>query len=425
MIDNQPFFSICVPTRNRSETLYYCLKTLLHQDFESYEIIISDNCDEEESKKTSNIVKELNSPKLYYYKLERVLSMADNYEFALSKTNGKFVLCMGDDDGLIVNSLQYVFDFINKYNADIVKSPVAWYFWLKSTNYPDSLMTLPFPRPVMTVNSRSLLEKVAAFQLGYFNLPMIYYSFISRKIIDSIIAEKGNFFQNCASIDIYSGFVLAYKTKEFFIADKPFMIVGVSSKSNGAAQINNLPNIVSEFDKQHNLMESYKKYQIPLLPQYQTTTFVLLELKKFVSNYNIPNNDLKINTEKVILNFLSQQPIINNISIINFKEYFELYDIYKNDILSIEKDFLDKQVYFPFLSHNDIQLVHGEEIDPKLFGVKNVYDAAVIFRKLIDGTETLIPVEITKKMPPSQRPILFKRVFNRFNRALKVLLNSK
>lgn len=425
MTDSDCFFSICVPTRNRSETLFYCLKSLLHQDFEDYEIIVSDNCDEEESKRTVEIVKEFASAKIKYFKPPSILSMTDNYEYALSKTKGKFVMCLGDDDGLVTNSLQYVFDLINENDASIVKSPVAWYHWIGSAVYPDSLMNLPFPRPLVMVDSKSILQKVAAFELGYFNLPMIYYSFISRELIDNAIEEKGSFFQNSASIDMYSGFILAHKTKHFHLSDKAFVIAGLSSKSNGVANITNQANIVrEEFIKQHNLVEAYNKYAVPILPKYQTTTFVLLELKKFVSNYNIPDNVLKINTEKIILNFLSQQPIINNSSIINFKEYFEVYDIYKKDILSIEKKFLNKQVYFPFLRHNDIQLVHGEDIDPKLFGIKNVYDAAVIFRKLIDGTETLIPVEITKKLPSPLRPNLFKRGFNRFNRALKVLLNK-
>ena len=89
MPDAQCFFSICVPTRNRTETLFHCLKTLLNQSFNFYEIIVTDNSDEEESIKTLKLIEEFKSSKIRYYKTPSILSMTGNYEFALSKTSGK------------------------------------------------------------------------------------------------------------------------------------------------------------------------------------------------------------------------------------------------------------------------------------------------------------------------------------------------
>jgi len=357
--------------------------------------------------------------------------MTDNYEFALSKTKGQFILCMGDDDGLIVDSLQYVYNFIQKYDAEVVKSPVTWYYWPNSISYPESIMNFPFTLPVISIDSKSLLEKVANFELGYFNLPMIYYSFISRKIVDDVVAEKGSFFQNSASMDIYSGFVVAHKTKQFYISDKPFVIVGVSSKSTGAsAFIDQTNNIVKEFNQQHNIFEAYKKHQIPLLPQsYSFPTNLLLELKNFAENYKITDTNLKIGTRKVLLNFLTNQSILNNVETLKFEENFREYDVYIKDIEFIKGNFLQKQLYFPFQNNNDIQLIHGVDIDPNIFGIKNVYDASLIFRKLVDGIESLKPIEISiqkaeaiKPVEAIKKPILIKRAYNRLKRAVNVLL---
>lgn len=428
MSHSSPFFSICVATRNRTETVGSCLKTLLHQNFDSYEIILSDNCDPAESEKTRLIVQELASSKINYYKPDRILSMTENYEFALSKAKGQFILCMGDDDGLIVDSLQYVHDFIKKYDAQVVKSPVPWYYWKNSIDHPNSIMLLPFSRPVTLVDSRSMLEKVASFEMGYYSLPMIYYSFVSKEIIDGVVAEKGNFFQNTASIDMYSGFVIAYKTKQYHITDKPFLISGVSSKSNGATTGSNVSNTVSkEFYAQHNLVEIYDKYNVPLLPQYDLPTFILLEIKKFISNFNVPEDELQLNPKKVILNFLSTQPVVDNASTVKFLDHFKKYPVYKKDVEDIEKKFLGKQLYFPFLGSNDIQLINGGElIDPNLFKIENVYDASVIFRQLIDNKEKLEPLYISiQKQPEDQaqrKPILLKRAVNRLKRAALVLL---
>ena len=418
-----PFFSICVATRNRSETLLYCLKTLLHQNFESYEIIVSDNCDPEESALTKKIIEELASPKIRYFKPDSILSMTGNFEFALSKVTGDFIMCMGDDDGLVVDSLQYVHAFIEKYGAKVVKSPVPLYYWKNSIDFPDSVMFLPFPRPVTTVDSRSMLEKVASFEMGYYSLPMIYYAFVAKEIVEGVIAEQGNFFQNTASIDMYSGFVIAYKTQQYYISDKPFLISGVSSKSTGASAGTNAGDTVSkEFNSQHNLVEIYDKYQVPMLPKYDLPTFIMLEIKKFIANYNIPESELKINPRKVLLNFLSVQPIVDNAEKLKYSDEFNKYPVYQNDIDFIKRKFFGKQLYFPFLGNNDVQLMNGGEIiDPDIFGVKDVYDASVIFKKLIDK-ENLEPLYITIKRQDVQKPILVKRALNRIKRSINVLL---
>src|SRR5579871_1085273 len=184
-MESRPYFSICVPTRNRSETLLYCLKTLLDQDFDSYEIIVSDNSDIEENR-TKEVINQLNSSKIKYFRQHTVLSMTENYEFALSKAYGKFITCLGDDDGLIVNSLSYVKRFIEHYDATVVKCAEPVYWWPGSHVHPQSAMTFPYERPVSKILSKSSLGKVANFELSYFNLPMLYYSFISRDIIDEV-----------------------------------------------------------------------------------------------------------------------------------------------------------------------------------------------------------------------------------------------
>ena len=39
----KPFFSVVIPTRNRASLLRYALQTALDQDFDDYEIVVSDN----------------------------------------------------------------------------------------------------------------------------------------------------------------------------------------------------------------------------------------------------------------------------------------------------------------------------------------------------------------------------------------------
>jgi glycosyltransferase involved in cell wall biosynthesis len=428
-MDSSPFFSICVPTRNRAETLYHCLKTLLHQDFDSYEIIVSDNCDAKESEETYKVVQELNSDKIKYFRQDTVLSMTANYEFALSRTKGKFITCLGDDDGLVVNSLQYVHDFIRTYKATVVKCCEICYWWPGSNLFPNSILSYPLERPVVQVLSKSVLEKVANFEIGYFNLPMLYYSFVSRSIIDEVIKEKGSFFQNSASIDMYSGFTIAHRTDSFFVTDKPFSICGQSNKSNGATVISTYDNKISrEYLAQHSLKEIYNKYQIPFMSQFSMPLFVSLELSKFSDNYKVSRDDLNIQFKNIFIDSLSKSSTINVDSINELVDKFREYLKYEEDIRFVQENFLGKQVYYPKLGNHDTNINKYMEVDPLLFDVHDVYGASLLSKEIMDSKKSRLPLKIpmaTKINPLEQnRRSLATKIGGRLKKVLRVLLHG-
>jgi len=399
MNTDTPFFTICVPTRNRNETLFYCLKTLLDQDFESYEVIVSDNSDDEESKQTLAILEELNDDKIKYHRPTSILSMTDNYEFALSKASGRYIICIGDDDGLVINSLKYVFNFIREHNADVVKCPRIGYGWIGSLWDPNSIMAYPLERPIIQVNSKSMLKKVANFEIRYSDLPMIYYSFIKRDLIDDVVKEKGSFFQNSASIDMYSGFVIAYKTENYFITDKPFVILGSSAKSNGAlGMVNPNHSIVKEYLQKHNMIMYYEKYKIPVFQKLVLSTFVWLEMLKFKENYALDNKAFNINYRNLLVNMVSTNQLFEKSTTLGMAKDFEQYEIYKEDLKRLKDLFIDRNVFYPNFSNEHTEFCQHATIDPRLFGIKDIYGASLICRKLLDSKDTGIPISISEDL---------------------------
>lgn len=430
-INPSVFFSICVPTRNRTATLVHCLKTLIHQDFEDYEILISDNSDEPESLNTLKILQELNSTKIKYFKPERILSMTENFEFILSKAKGKFILFMGDDDGLVINSLNYVFSFINNYDAGVVKCPSITFHWPGSLSFPSSRLSYPLDKPVTEIHSKSIIQKVASFQLAYFNLPMIYYAFVNKKLIDEVIAERGSFFHDSCSVDVYSGFVIAYKTKKYFIADIPFTIAGLSGKSNGeSASKNDKNKITNEFVTSHNIEWQLNQYQIPKLPVIDLDTFVLLELLRFKKKFELSKDVFPINNKNLLVRFISNDAVFNNKTNLGLGEYFKDFDLYKSDIDVLTKIFLHKQIYYPNVGKVDNIMVKHELIDPNLFCLKNVYDVAVFCKKIIDSKASVVPIEINNMATYLNVNARIKRTFvikvtNRLKRTFKVLIGKE
>jgi GT2 family glycosyltransferase len=81
--------SIVVPTRNRAEYLPYCLATCLSPNDKHIEVIVSDN---NSSDQTRQVISRISDSRLRYFNIGECLSMRQNFEFALSKVTGDYLM---------------------------------------------------------------------------------------------------------------------------------------------------------------------------------------------------------------------------------------------------------------------------------------------------------------------------------------------
>ncbi len=97
-------FSVLLPTRNGGPFLSNCLQAILAQEHASFEIVVSDNANEDQ---TSAILSTLASDqRLVRLRQDSVLSVTDNWAAALAASSGEYVLMIGDDDLLLPGTLQ-------------------------------------------------------------------------------------------------------------------------------------------------------------------------------------------------------------------------------------------------------------------------------------------------------------------------------
>src|SRR5947207_15491255 len=101
--------TVIIPTRNRANTLRYALLTCTAQAYEDLEIIVSDNCSDDD---TEAVVRSVNDPRVRYLKTPQRISMRANFEFALSHVNEGFVGFIGDDDGLLPDAVERAASFV-------------------------------------------------------------------------------------------------------------------------------------------------------------------------------------------------------------------------------------------------------------------------------------------------------------------------
>jgi len=240
-------FSIIIPTRERAETLKYAIRTCLYQDFENYEVIVCDNCSSAETKR---VVHSFKSEKIKYFRSDKPLAMSDNWELALSHAVGEYIIFIGDDDGLLLNSLSKIDRLIRELNVKALCWSTIVYFWPNISLLSANMIKIPWKRGIRFFRSTDTIPKAANNQLRLTFLPSIYHGVIHRDLVALLRKKTGRVF-SAGAPDVYASFAFAYILKSYYVLEYPMSITGFSAKSNGISQYllqDKESAIVQEFD---------------------------------------------------------------------------------------------------------------------------------------------------------------------------------
>ena len=130
---NKILLSICIPTYNRAKNLENCLKSIyiskrkLSKKF-NFEVNVSDNSQNNLSRHYALKYKKFLN--INYSKNKKNIGYAPNYLKLVSKSKGKFIWFLGDDDMLLPNSLNIIQFLINKKHNQVDL------FYVNSINTP-------------------------------------------------------------------------------------------------------------------------------------------------------------------------------------------------------------------------------------------------------------------------------------------------
>ena len=230
-----PKFSIIIPTKNRAKYLYYTLLSLVEQNFDDFEIIVSDNFSNDNTKE---IVDKFDNSKIKYFKTDSELNRTDSWNFGLSKAKGEYVTYIGDDDSFMPNSLKLLADMLVKYNTDVITWKQFNYSWPDHMyDEKKNLINGQVKPLVAKINSKARFKMFYNFYERYNSLPCIYNSLIHIKYIEKIKSvSKNNIFFGGVIPDVYSAIVLTRVIKDYLYAYFPLTINGASALSGGVVQ---------------------------------------------------------------------------------------------------------------------------------------------------------------------------------------------
>src|SRR5208282_2904280 len=120
-METDPKITVLIPTRERCDVLSKSIATVVSQNYDNLHIIVSDNysCDG-----TKDVALSFQDGRVTYINTNKRISMADNWEFALSHVQDGWVTIIGDDDGLLPNSLAKVAELIRSAGCQAIRSSV-------------------------------------------------------------------------------------------------------------------------------------------------------------------------------------------------------------------------------------------------------------------------------------------------------------
>jgi glycosyltransferase involved in cell wall biosynthesis len=203
--------SILTPTYNHEKYIGDCIQSVLNQTFQDWEMVI---VDDGSTDRTAEVIREYEDQRIRYFRQDHVgpWKLDQTYNFALSKSCGKYIAILEGDDYWPKEKLQVQYDSMEKHSAFIMcygesrmvsesKKEIG-YFYLPEersiiTNEPiGSSLTAFFDLklfiPALTVLLRkSALERIGGFQHSQW-VPAVDYPTWLRLCLEGAFLPIGN-----------------------------------------------------------------------------------------------------------------------------------------------------------------------------------------------------------------------------------------
>ncbi len=226
-----PFFSIVIPTRGRPRLLADAIASAVQQDFDDFEVIVSDNFNGPETRQT--VEKFLQTSALRYFRTEKLLSMPDHWEFATQQAKGEYVLILTDRSVLRQGALRFIHDAISA--NDKRTELCAWRWTLYENSIKgDVLRDLALTKEsTVQLKSKAIAINFATGSKGYpYSLPRGLNSCYHKDLIYRVRQRWGSPFKPLTP-DFFSAFVFLSCTEDVLFLDRPLFISQGLKDSNG------------------------------------------------------------------------------------------------------------------------------------------------------------------------------------------------
>jgi glycosyltransferase involved in cell wall biosynthesis len=115
-MSDQPLVTVGIPTYNRPAGLRATLDCITNQTYRNLQIIVADNCSEDENVRRIGEEFAKNDSRITYYRHDRNTG-AYNFQFILGKAEGEYFMWAADDDGRTLTIVEDLISVIKNRSA--------------------------------------------------------------------------------------------------------------------------------------------------------------------------------------------------------------------------------------------------------------------------------------------------------------------
>src|SRR5450759_4673917 len=223
-----PVFTVLIPTMNRPQLLAAAVETVLWQTFKDFELIVSDNSNDEACTTQNRAIVERHAddPRVHYIRPNRWMNMPDHWEFASRHASGRYVVILTDRHVMRPSSLEFLQAQIAQLQDDGLV--ISWHS--DSTFNRGVLRTGSFTGATDVTESREVIRDYVKFanwrsSAAWFNrLPRMLNSCYHSDVARTIRAKHGRLFMPI-SPDYTAGYLLLAYTRRVAYVDRPLMML--------------------------------------------------------------------------------------------------------------------------------------------------------------------------------------------------------
>lgn len=245
-------FSVLLPTRNRLELLTRAIETVRRQDYENWEIIISDNFSDAD---ICSHIQSYNDTRIKYYRTSNFIPVTENWNNALDKSDGDYVIMLGDDDCLMKDYFSTLKRYIELYESpDFIFTNAFLYAYPGAMpNFENGFLKIYSNKEIYQAEIEPFWlkkEKALIFVKDSMDFRVTFdynmqFSLVSRVFIDKL-RRYGPFYQSPYP-DYYASNAMMLKAERILVVPIPLVTIGISKKSFGFYYFNDLESDGNKF----------------------------------------------------------------------------------------------------------------------------------------------------------------------------------
>jgi glycosyltransferase involved in cell wall biosynthesis len=230
-INNQlPKVTICVPVRNGARTIQRTLDSLLNQDYPNFEIIVSDNCSDDD---TARIVRQYASNGIKYFFNPTLEKCGEsNWNHILTLAEGPFIALYHADDICTPTMVRKQVEFLEAHPQ--VSAVFTMTQMIDEKDRPIQIGSTTLPKELQGQDCFDFATFLNAV-LKYGTFTFVPTMMTRRHVIDAVGEFQWEKFASASDIDLYLR--MAKQWGPIGIIDEPLHLYRISTQQ-GSSQIN-------------------------------------------------------------------------------------------------------------------------------------------------------------------------------------------